>query len=372
MTSATAQPPASPDFYRLLAPLDGQSKTGIDLRLDPIYHAIGEARREENARLPQGVWTHDVKRSDWALVEQLCTDVLLARSKDLQIASWLTEAWVHRLSFDGLAPGLGLLNGLCRRFWIDLHPQIEDGDLTSRLAPFEWLNTRIPILLRSLPIVVAANGPEESYTWTDYINAQLLEGLRQRDPKAVERSEAAGAVTLASFAAARSRTDTTFWRQLNRAFDAALKALATLDQTLVELCGHDAPGLGGVGDALRDLSNLIAVALGERETRPAAPPRPARPQAPANAVAPTSTAITTREQAYAQLVAIADFLQKLEPHSPTPYLIRRAIEWSHLSFAELLVTLARVGMQLDQVIEVLGLADLADDHHSAESEDSKI
>ena len=79
------------DIGALIVPLEGSGETGPDLRFDPAYKAIGEARREENARLPQGVWTRDVKRADWPTVERLCTDILFGRSKDLQVACWLGE-----------------------------------------------------------------------------------------------------------------------------------------------------------------------------------------------------------------------------------------------------------------------------------------
>ncbi|HLW69702.1 MAG TPA: type VI secretion system protein TssA [Candidatus Binataceae bacterium] len=370
MSDSAAQPPAvALDLEVLLAPSAGPSGTGPDLRFDPIYSAIVEARREENLRLPQGVWTREIKRSDWPLVEQLCGEVLRERSKDLQVASWLTEAWIHRRGFAGLAPGLRLLAALCRRFWPDLHPQIDEGDLGPRLAPFEWLNTRIPILLRNLPVVVAAGNADESYTWTDYVNAQLLEGLRQRDPKAVERSEAAGAVTLAAFATVRTRTETKFWNQMNAGLAAARSALIALDEVLATACGRDAPGLGAIADALRDLSNLASAALSERQP-PTLPQRlfarvSSNPAAAPAGAPPPAIERPTRENAYARLLEIADLLQALEPHSPVPYLIRRAIEWGDMSFAQLVMNFSHAGLQLDQLIDVLGLGAMADEAEDA-------
>ena len=45
--------------------------------------------------------------------------------------------------------------------------------------------------------------------------------------------------------------------------------------------------------------------------------------------------IKTRDEAYNALQNIADFLQKIEPHSPTPYLINRAIKWKDMNLEEL-------------------------------------
>jgi type VI secretion system ImpA/VasJ family protein len=52
--------------------------------------------------------------------------------------------------------------------------------------------------------------------------------------------------------------------------------------------------------------------------------------------AAASGPIRSRAEAYQQLSEIADYLNKIEPHSPTPYLIRRAVAWGDMSLADLL------------------------------------
>jgi type VI secretion system protein ImpA len=355
------------DISALTAPLDGPGGTGPDLRFDPAYKAIGEARREENARLPQGVWTRDVKRADWATVEHLCSDILVGRSKDLQVACWLAEALLHRIGFAGLPPGLELLTALCERFWHDLHPAIDQDDLGARLAPFDWINARFPALLRNLPVVRSANNHEQTYTLTDYANAQLLEGLRQRDPKSVERSEAAGAVTLAGFVAVRERTDMRFWAENKTSLQAAKAALKALNEALEKACGREAPGLGAIGDAIEDILNLTAAALSSRRPEPfSLLRRTAGDQAspdirPAMLIGqPPPVASQSREDAYAQLAKLAEVLHRLEPHSPVPYLIRSAVAWGNISLAELVMIFSNAGLDVGKVFEVLGLTNSAE------------
>ena len=45
--------------------------------------------------------------------------------------------------------------------------------------------------------------------------------------------------------------------------------------------------------------------------------------------------IRSRADAYARLAEAADYLMHLEPHSPAPYLVQRAVEWGNLNTAEL-------------------------------------
>jgi type VI secretion system protein ImpA len=352
------------DIAALLEPLGAAPGTGLDLRFGSVYRNVTAARREENPLLPQGVWAREIKRADWPTVEQLCTDALRTESKDLQLACWLAEAWLHRRGMAGLADGLRVLAGLCRRFWPSLHPAIEDGDLAPRIAPFEWMNAHFPQLLRAAPIVRAPNEPARAYTLTDFANAQLLEGLRQRDPRSVERSEAAGAVTLAAFTELRRRTDTAFIVRLDGGLRAAAGALAELNAVLAQACGPDAPGLGAVGDAISDMLGMTTIELAARRGVPAIPPIPkaaATPEAESAAgAAAAAPPAETRDRIYGQLTELARLLHQIEPHSPVPYLIARAVAWGDMSLPELLASFADAGLDIGAVFSLLDLNQFSD------------
>src|SRR5208283_4227043 len=95
----------------LLNPIPGENPSGEDLRYAPVYDQIKEARREEEESA-QGDWVHDVKKADYPLVIKLTTDAIATKSKDLQLAAWLTEALVRTEGFAGLKQGLQLLQDL--------------------------------------------------------------------------------------------------------------------------------------------------------------------------------------------------------------------------------------------------------------------
>ena len=77
--------------------------------------------------------TGEVAPPDWRDCPSACRPAVLARrSKDLQVAAWLTEALTRTYGFPGLRDGLRVLRGLHEAFWETLHPQIEDGDLEFR------------------------------------------------------------------------------------------------------------------------------------------------------------------------------------------------------------------------------------------------
>src|ERR1041385_5426393 len=132
---------ASVELELLLQPISPERPAGELLRYDGTYDRIQEARREDDQRLSQGIYQTSPKRADWETDEAICLEALEKRSKDLQIAGCLLEAWLHLRGFRGVEAGLRLLTGLCENFWDDLHPNLERDDPEARMAPIEWIRS---------------------------------------------------------------------------------------------------------------------------------------------------------------------------------------------------------------------------------------
>jgi type VI secretion system protein ImpA len=348
----------------VLAPLPGPNPAGRDVRYEGDYERIAEARRDENSSLPQGVWVRDVKQADWAAVESLALDTLTQRSKDLRVACWLAEAWVRLDGFSGLRRGLALIDALCAKFWDDLYPVIEPNDLSGRLAPLEWLNQRLPVALRLWPVVAHPIDRDVQFTWSDYIDAQRLETVRLRDPAAAQKAETRGAITLARFEACQKRTLTARLEGMALDLDRSLARLAALDDRLDTLCGRDAPGLGKIRDVAEEIAGFAAAELAARRPADFEPVdlrrvewSPDPPAAAPASVPTTSAAPMTRSLAYQRLGEIADFLLDADPHSPTPYVLRRLADWGALPLPNLIQAFEDVGGDMVLMLRSLGLED---------------
>lgn len=354
------------DISALLAPIPGTAPTGIDVRYEGDHDRIREARRADDPALPQGVWRHEPKRADWAAVEALGTETLRKRSKDLQVAAWVAEAFVQRRGFRGLVPGMGLLRELCDRFWDDLHPALEDGDPAARIAPLVWLNERLPSVLSQVPITA---GPEERpYSLADHERAQRLDTIRTREPKAAEKAEAGGAVTSAAFAAELAATPDGDLRAILAAIEAGTAEIVALERLLDRRLGREAPGLGAVRSVLQDIGGLVATSLRGRPNRLVeaagrlmgvalrAAPVPRRPSPPAGDVQPPPLSIATREDAYRLLEEVAAFLARNEPHSPVGTLLQCALEWGAMPLDQLVQTIGNGRRETPALFELLGLS----------------
>ena len=65
--------------------------------------------------------------------------------------------------------------------------------------------------------------------------------------------------------------------------------------------------------------------------------------------------INNREDAYRMLEAVADYLQRTEPHSPTPYLVKRAVSWGRMSLADLMQEIVREEGDIARYFSLLGI-----------------
>ena len=136
----------------LLNPIPGDNPSGVNLRYDRIYDQIKEARTEDDESIPTGAWQRQAKKADLPLVIKIAGEALATKSKDLQLAAWLTEAHVRREGLALIQPCLQLFRDLQEQFWETIYPEIEDGDIGMRAMPIEWVSNRVAALMREAPI----------------------------------------------------------------------------------------------------------------------------------------------------------------------------------------------------------------------------
>jgi type VI secretion system ImpA family protein len=347
----------------LLMPLPGAEPTGGSLRYDPALDAIREARREEDPALPLGPWERDLKRADWPLVIDLCSGVLNEASKDLQVAAWLTEAWIHTEGVSGLRNGLRLLLGMCKQYWDVVHPVIVAGDTEYRCGPFIWLDEKVPAALLRVPLTRVSSTNSRNYCFSDWERVFWQENKMRRVNAVHSISTLDGEPTRASILASIGLTSTAYYRMLADDIDVSLQLLGALDFLLDDKLAREAPGFSHIRTALTAMQAVVADFVPPAANDPKLPTMPEHSvdvASPTNATETTlmqteHTGIRSREDAYRRLAEIADYLARTEPHSPTPHLIRRAINWGNMSVAELLQDLVQSESDLRAVYSLLGL-----------------
>lgn len=368
MSTAPTQPL---ELEALLSPIAAASPSGESLRYEGTYDRIREARREDDPRLSQGIYQTEPKRADWAEVESLCLKALSTRTKDLQVAAWLLEAWLHRYGFAGVRDGLRLMAGLCESFWDDLHPAPEPGgDLGARVAPVEWVNEKLALRLKQLPVTSPQSADVLPYSYADWESACQLDNLSKKDPKAAQAAEARGRVTVAKFSTSLMLTDASFFAGLYEEISDAADMSVWLERLLDERCGRQAPSLHGLREVLFAVRQLAAEVLQSRPDAEeyAAPAEEAEMQYAEDYEESedgggrlwSPAPIRSRAEAYRRLAEAADYLLRTEPHSPTPYLVKRAVEWGSMSLQEVLQQIVRNDGEMQEINRLLRLTAAGD------------
>ncbi len=330
-----------PDIEEFLKPISDEAPAGQDVRYDVVYDEIRDAR-ESDPDLPQGEWVEARKVADFKRVAQLAGEVLRKRSKDLQVAAWLMEAWIHREGFDGLHSGLELQRQLLERFWDTVFPEIDDGDLDYRAAPLEWIAGYLDPAVRA----VALNPAGHDFVAYKVGRALGYEESFAGDPEKLAARQQAidgGKVPPEAFDEAVEKAPKAFYKALAAGIDASLAALDTLEALTDDRFGDGAPSFRPlrevVGEVRRLVQQILAKKLEEDPdpvTAPVFDPS-AGPEESSDAggvasaggggltLEPTST-----DDAGTRIAAAARYLRTADPLDPAPYLMVRGYRWGEL------------------------------------------
>ena len=331
----------------LLDPIAGDNPSGQDLRYDPIYLKITEARRVED-RDPFG---GPPKVADWAQVADLAGKALATRSKDLQLAVWLTEAMVRREGLPALHTGLKLIHGLLTKFWDTLYPELEDGDAELRATPLNQLALRLEIPIKFIPLNNAGHDLfkyEESRTVpyeTENAKAEIRKAAIEKQKKLPPEE----------WDKAFAETPKAFYKALVADIRESLAAIEALN-ALEDKFGEAAPSYVPLQKSLEKIGVYAELFLKQKLEVDPDPPEPepveeAEVEEEAEAVAEGALAApgfaveggaaaaparaltaepTDREDAVARVAAAARYLRRAEPSNPAPYLMLRGLRWGEV------------------------------------------
>ena len=339
----------------LLAPIPGDDPRGAEIWRVEFKDPFDAARKEivsfdKGANSSARPKVEEPGRWGWIINE--AQTILTGKTKDLYVAVRLTEALLkHRESgyspFQGLAEGLKLIRRLVDEAWDRLYPSIEDGDVEVRGTPVNWLDdnerqNNVPLLIKCTPLV-------GDFWWVDF-NPQALTDGRAPDKVAEERRKTAN---LSAGAAGAKH-----WGPVAQFLTQGLDEIRLLDEALVLKMGNDlAPSLRNLRNALTDCLDLARSHMPKSaETAPSSTaPVAAASASEAAAAPPTSEKMVTRADIYERLSEAAARLQQIEPHSPIPYLIQRAVDLGQMPFPQLMKALISDAKVIEELNRGLGI-----------------
>ncbi|MFV8905040.1 type VI secretion system protein TssA [Serratia fonticola] len=324
------------NITHLLQPFPGETPAGEDIEYLPLFEQISQARENDDATFQDDMWTCEVRQTDWLKVSTLCIQALEQHGKDLQVASWLTQAQGKLYGLTGIGAGLHLITGLCENFWPTLWPQLdEEGGYGAdmRLGQLSWLDNALCQVLEAWPLT--DDGKLTMMQWARVqhfehsiaINATLRAELESDGYFGMNECEN----SIRSSSVERLQTLMTQVHTLESTFQ-------TLQGIVQNLCGEGAAVLASsqtMVTKMRDLLTRFHATLAPNEVmNDALEVEKGETSRERRELNDARSHHDNRTQAIGQMLSIANYFRRNEPTSPVPYLLERAARWANMGMAE--------------------------------------
>jgi type VI secretion system protein ImpA len=331
------------DLDALLGPVAEQPPCGPNLEYDAEFQALEVEARGKDEQVIGDKRIPAVPPA-WAEVRELAQR-LFARTKDLRVAIWWTRAGIALSGLVGLRDGIALIHRLLESDWDGVHPQIDpvDKDPAFRMNVLAGL-VDPATTLREIRHAVIADVPRKG-------RVTVLDVLL-----------ATGKLQPGGGESARTLAEVQGLLQEAAPQPAALEAAAQahtlvtdLQKLLVEKVGSERmPDFGPLRDLLAPVVELCRAAL-ESTSRSTGDVTAGQEAEAAAVPAGAPGIIRTREDAMRMLDRVCEYMERTEPASPAPLLIRRAQRLMNKSFVEIIEDLTP-----DSVVAIKALGGIKD------------
>lgn len=360
------------DFEALLAPISEEKPSGEAMQYSDLYDSIKKAREADDA-MNLGEWQSELKVADFRKVIELSTMAISTKTKDLQICVWFCEALTKQHGFVGFRDGVSLVRQMQENFWETLHPEIDEGDMEGRANAVEWLNNKLSIEVKHLPLTAGQGLSffhwQESTQFDFPPDFSVLEYDEQQKFNALKaQAEKESRKTGEMWRAAKFGTNRDFCEKLNLILEEISNELNALDKINEEKYDRNQiPGLRGLKQSIEDIRGTFNKLLEEKREAEPDPieDEPIEEESVVGEDGETvvvqkgmgvgSGAIQSRADALKRLGELADYFRKTEPHSPVSYLVQRAVKWGNMPLENWLMDVIKDESVISALRQTLGI-----------------
>jgi len=338
----------------LLTPISDDNPVGDDIREDPsptsAYYSIKDARNAARAAERNNMFDSDNSEADeqWRKITELAPDILQNKAKDLEVASWYTEALIRRYGFQGLRDGFKLIHGLIEQYWDNLYPLPDEDGIETRVASLTGLNGEGAegVLITPIRNVDITQGYEPGpFNFWKYQQALEVEKILDEEARTQKASKLG--FSNADVEKAVADSSEAFFINLRDDIAESIDTYRATSQLLDEYCGiNDSPPTSNIINILQDTLGAIKhigkykFPAAEEETDSAETTEDGSTMNDSDnsgsAASLPSGPVKSRAEAFKKLTEISEFFRKTEPHSPISYIIERAVKWGDLPLEDLM------------------------------------
>lgn len=331
------------DIDALVVQVDPEAPCGPNLEYDPAFQAL-EREALGKPEVQYGTTITPAVPPDWKIVRRMAAE-LIARSRDLRLAIYLTRASLALHGIVGLADGLTLIERLLDGHWDHVHPPLDpdDKDPAQRINSLAILSdatTLVRELKNANLVILPGLGP---------LTIGMLEIANGEAPPPAGLAK----VGLGSITSAIADLDPGQLAATVDSLGRALAAVMNIEQILVRQVGRaQALNLDVLSRPLRKAHAFISPLQQSAATVPAGAAAPAAPDVPAVDAKPGAPParrspageIASREDVLQTLDRLVQYYLRHEPSSPVPILLERAKRLVPMNFFDIMKDLAPDGV----------------------------
>lgn len=342
-------------------------EVGMWLRYDPIYDQIRKNRIEEDDGTPREGWEAEPKHADWQEVEKLCLEVLCNKSKDIQIIAWFMEAYQQQKGINGLLVSTRILLDFVKKFWENAYPQKdEDSEQTYRTNIIE-------AMLRSLQTIVITEPLEELKilfsqppSLAKCYEADSLEKNSKRGGAAAEALQKAlenGLINMERVRKAFHEVQKSIGQSKVELIEKSIANLTEIEKIIKDSVGDNAPRFSEFIDHLTELSGLYKLCSRENTEQPENSDKKEITKGLSEGEISSDESqnnddqkVADRSGVYKAIRDISSFLFELDPHSPSPVLLKIIGDWENKNLAEIITELQNSPVEVKSLLNLLSKA----------------
>ncbi|SJM91991.1 Type VI secretion-associated protein, ImpA family [Crenothrix polyspora] len=314
------------DFLKAISP---ELPCGKNLEEDPAFAQLEidakfiDERQMGNTVIP-------AVEPEWKKVRDSAL-ALLARSRDIRIATHLTCALLRTDGFSGLTRSLALIRGLLETYWDEVYPlkDAEDDYPLLRINTLSDLKDYKKVL-NSLTLIKVTQSKVGNFSWVDIKKAQdkLTSGKTDDSPG------------MALIDAAFLDTPVDVLKQQQQFIQQALEHSKAIIACIADKAGAaNIPDWSALINQLKTIANFLKDKIPQEEEagKLESVDSVAEQHKPA---AVKMDGIHNRDEVIRTLDAICKYFERYEPSSPVPFLMIRAKKLLTMNFMAILQDLA--------------------------------
>ncbi len=303
------------------------------------------------------------KDPGWPAIATQCCEILESKSKDTRVLAWLIESMARSSGFHGLSEALEVSAGLVEAHGKELLPHSPEESFYA-LAFLDKLN-QSSSLIDGLGRITLSR--DSSVCFRAKLIARHLEGL---PPDQRDELMESGLLLYEDIEKEIEQSDEGDLREFLLGIEISIANAELLDQALGKQSGKAGFGFGRVLSELKTIQEwfkelthgkLAASDASEQseDSSDGANDSEGNDSDRTNKQSGNTKTgnLQSREEALNQLLKVASFFRKTEPHSPLSYTLEQAVRWGKMPLPELLNDLVQDPAVRAEVFRRMGIVE---------------